>query len=145
MSDDSKKDEKKRSGSDTARRIWLAGIGAYGRAFSEAQGALKDVTGEASDVFDSLVQKGEVIEMAVQTKRKGMMSKVGVPDLDMSDRIEKMRSRLQRGSESADLSSVHERLDAIEAKLDKILAAQKPAKKPPSSRTRTTRNTTKKT
>ena len=145
MSDDSKKDEKKRSGSDTARRIWLAGIGAYGRAFSEAQEAIKDVTGEASDVFDNLVQKGEVIEMAVQSKRKNMMSKVGVPDLDMSDRIEKMRSRLQRGAESADLSSVHERLDAIEAKLDKILAAQKPVKKPPSSRARTSRNTTKKT
>ena len=145
MSDDSKKDEKKRSGSDTARRIWLAGIGAYGRAFSEAQEAIKDVTGEASDVFDNLVQKGEVIEMAVQSKRKNMMSKVGVPDLDMSDRIERMCSRLQRGAESADLSSVHERLDAIEAKLDKILAAQKPVKKPPSSRARTSRNTTKKT
>ena len=145
MSEGSKKDDKKRSGTDTARRIWLAGIGAYGRAFTEAQGALKDVTGDASDVFDNLVQKGEMIEMAVQTKRKSMMSKVGVPDLDVSDRIEKMRSRLQRSTEGEDLSSIHERLDSIEAKLDKILAAQKPAKKPPSSRARTTRNTPKKT
>ena len=145
MSEDSKKDNNKRSGTDTARRIWLAGIGAYGRAFTEAQEALKDVTGDASDVFDNLVQKGEMIEMAVQTKRKSMMSKVGVPDLDVTDRIEKMRSRLQRGTEGTDLSSIHERLDGIEAKLDKILAAQKPAKKPPSSRARTTRNTTKKT
>lgn len=145
MSEDSKKDDKKRSGTDTARRIWLAGIGAYGRAFTEAQEALKDVTGDASEVFDNLVQKGEMIEMAVQAKRKNMMSKVGVPDLDVSDRIEKMRSRLHRGSDSADLSSVHERLDDIEAKLDQLLAAQKPVKKPPSSRARTTRSKTDKT
>jgi len=45
MSDKKKETSKKRSGTDTARRIWLAGIGAYGRAFTEAQEALKDVTG----------------------------------------------------------------------------------------------------
>jgi len=55
-------DKKKRSSTETARRIWLAGIGAYGRAFTEAQGALKDVTGKSSEVFDDLVQKGEIIE-----------------------------------------------------------------------------------
>ena len=41
-------DDKKRSNTETARRIWLAGIGAYGRAFTEAQEALKDVTGTVS-------------------------------------------------------------------------------------------------
>jgi len=136
MSDKKKDDGEKRSGTDTARRIWLAGIGAYGRAFTEAQEAFKDVTGEASDVFDNLVQKGEMIELAVQSKRKDVMSKVGagnfeMPELDMNKRIEKMRSRLQSRQNGADLSQIEARLERIEEKLDQILsgASVKPAPK----------------
>ena len=134
MSEKKKETSNRRSGTDTARRIWLAGIGAYGRAFTEAQEALKDVTGEASDVFDNLVQKGEMIEIAVQSKRKDMMSKVGVsnfdmpdidmPNLDISERIEKMRSRLQGRQSGGDLSEIESRLERIEAKLDDLLSAQ---------------------
>ena len=54
--------DKKRSSAESARRIWLAGIGAYGRAFTEAQEAIKDVTGKGSEIFDELVQKGEMLE-----------------------------------------------------------------------------------
>lgn len=133
MSEKKKETDKKRSGTDTARRIWLAGIGAYGRAFTEAQEAIKDVTGEASDVFDNLVQKGEMIEIAVQSKRKDMMSKVGVPDfempdIDVSERIEKMRSRLQSRQSGSDLSHIEAHLERIEAKLDELLAAKAPKK-----------------
>jgi polyhydroxyalkanoate synthesis regulator phasin len=134
MSDKKKETSKKRSGTDRARRIWLAGIGAYGRAFTEAQEALKDVSGEASEVFDNLVQKGEMIETAVQSKRKDVMSKVGVPSFDMpdidipdiniSERIEKMRSRLEGRHGRADVSDIEARLDRIEAKLDALLSAQ---------------------
>ena len=50
---------------DTARRIWLAGIGAYGRALTEAKGAVDDFTGKSSEVFEDLVQKGEMLEKVV--------------------------------------------------------------------------------
>lgn len=127
-----KKDEgRKRGTNETARRIWLAGIGAYGRAFTEAQEALKDVTGKGSEVFDELVQKGEMIEMVVGQKRKDIMSKAGVPDidlpnfdtssLDMSERIKKMRSRLSRGDDD-----IEARLEALEDKMDRILALLEP-------------------
>jgi len=130
MSDTKKDEAGKRSGTDTARRIWLAGIGAYGRAFTEAQEALKDVTGEASDVFDNLVQKGEMIELAVQSKRKDMMSKVGagnfeMPELDMSKRIEKMRSRLQSRQSGADLSEIDARLQRTKRKSSTKMATVK--------------------
>ena len=130
----------KRGTGETARRIWLAGVGAYGRAFSEAQEALKDVTGKTSDVFDELVQKGEMIETAVSSKRKDLMKKAGVPSFDMEDRIAKMRSRLSRGEDVAhDIPDLEARLDAMDAKLDKILKLlSKPAK------TTTTKRTTKK-
>ncbi len=134
----------KRSNSETARRIWLAGIGAYGRAFSEAQEALKDVTGSTSKVFDELVMKGEFIETAVSSKSKDMMKKAGVPNFDLDERIKKMRSRLSKGDEAAeDISALEARMDAMDAKLDQIIvllkASQKPARK-----TATTKRTTKK-
>lgn len=132
-------DEKRGTG-ETARRIWLAGVGAYGRAFSEAQEALKDVTGKTSEVFDDLVQKGEMIEMAVSSKRKDLMKKAGVPSFDMEDRIAKMRSRLSRGEDVAqDISSLEARMNEMDAKLDTIIKLlSKPAK------TTTTKRTSKK-
>jgi len=142
------KDENKRSSGETARRIWLAGVGAYGRAFTEAQEALKDVTGTTSKVFDELVQKGEVIEMAVSSKSKSMMEKAGVPSFDLDERISKMRSRLSRGEDVADdLSSLEARVNAMDAKLDKILALlepKKPARKKAKPAAKTTRTTKKK-
>jgi len=119
-------DTKKRSNSETARRIWLAGIGAYGRAFTEAQEALKDVTGKGSEIFEELVQKGQVIEKVVEVKGKSMMDKAAVPSFDVDERIKAMRSRLSRGDESD--TDFADRLSVVEAKLDKILALLEPAK-----------------
>ncbi len=127
MSDDNNK-----SG-DTARKIWLAGIGAYGRAFSEVQEGLSKATKGSSKVFDDLVQKGEVLETIVTHKGKEAFEKVSdkfgdtIGDgFDMDERIAKMRARLKRGG--GDGSDVEDRLDVIEAKLDEVLKLLKPKK-----------------
>lgn len=144
-------DKKKRSSTESARRIWLAGIGAYGRAFTEAQEALKDVTGKGSEVFDELVQKGEMLEMVGKAKgkealEKAQMPSFDMPDFDIDDRIKAMRSRLSRsGKNSADDALYEDRLAAIEAKLDRILdllEPKKPARKKPVKRAATTRTKT---
>lgn len=145
MPDDKKPDNKSRSNSETARRIWLAGIGAYGRAFSEAQEALKDVTGKSSEIFDDLVQKGAMIEKVVEVKGKDMIDKASVPSLDIDERIKGMRTRLMRLN-SGDDADIETRLAAVEAKLDKVLDLldpKKTAKKPSTKRAKTVR--TKKT
>ena len=140
--------DKKRSNTETARRIWLAGIGAYGRAFTEAQEALKDVTGKGSDVFDELVQKGEMLEVVGKTKGKEILEKAqlpefDMPDFDIDDRIKAMRSRLSRSDKpSEEVYHLEDRLESIEAKLDKVLSLlepEKPARKKPVKRTSTTR------
>jgi len=120
-------DDKKRSNSETARRIWLAGIGAYGRAFTEAQEALKEVTGKGSDIFEELVQKGQVIEKVVEVKGKSMMDKASVPNFDLDDRIKAMRSRLSRGDDME--VDFEDRLSVVEAKLDRVLTLLEPAPK----------------
>lgn len=158
-------DKKKRSSTERARRIWLAGLGAYGRAFTETKEALKDVTGEASDVFDELVQKGQMVEMAVGMKSKEAMDKAGVgdmkmpdikiPDLKIDDRIAKMRERL-KATTGFDVSPVpasdlEDRVAALEAKLDLVLkqlnapARKVAAKKAPVKKTATKKTTTRKT
>lgn len=141
-------DKKKRSSTESARRIWLAGIGAYGRAFTEAQEALKDVTGKGSEVFDELVQKGEMLEMVGKAKGKEALEKAQIPsfdmpDFDIDDRIKAMRSRLSRGGKDGAEDAVYEdRLAAVEAKLDRILDLLEPkkqARKKPVKRATTTR------
>ena len=130
MSDDEKK---KRSSTETARRIWLAGIGAYGRAFTEAQGALKEVTGKSSEVFDDLVQKGEMIEKVVEHKGRELLDKtkvvdIEVPALEIDERIKRMRARLSMGVSGGmsgtkgegQSASATERLDAIESKIEAL-------------------------
>ncbi|MCF6275009.1 MAG: phasin family protein [Robiginitomaculum sp.] len=128
-------DKKNKSG-DTARKIWLAGIGAYGRAFSEVQEGLSKATKNTAKVFDELVQKGEVLETVVTHKSKEAFEKVSdkfgdtIGDgFDMDERIAKMRARLKRGS--GDGGDVEDRLDAIEAKLDEVLKLLKPKKAAP--------------
>ncbi len=136
-------DKMRRSSGDTARRIWLAGIGAYGRAFTEAQEAIKDMTGGTSRMFDELVQKGEVIESAVSSKGKAMMDKAQMPSLNVDERIRQMRSRLMQGESVArDIEDIEDRLQAIETKLDKLITlmekpAARPAKKATTKRTQT--------
>ena len=140
---DKKKRSSPKSAQESARRIWLAGIGAYGRAFTEAQEALKDVTGKGSEVFDDLVQKGEMLEMVGKAKGKEALEKAQIPDFDIDDRIQAMRSRLSRGGKDiASTESYEDRLAAVEAKLDRVLdllEPKKPARKKPVKRATTLR------
>lgn len=142
MADD-KNEEKK---SETARRIWLAGIGAYGRALTEAKGAVDDLSGKSSEVFEGLVQKGEMLEKVVEHKGKEMLDKTGIKDFDINDRIKNMRERLSGGKEDR-VSELEAQVSELNAKLDALLKAQaKPTRKTPAKRKTTTkRTTTKKT
>lgn len=148
-------EKKKRSSTDRARRIWLAGLGAYGRAFTETKEAIKDATGDASEVFDDLVQKGQMVEMAVSMKSKEAMDKSGVgdlkmPDLKIDDRIAKMRERLKEAtgfdSDDAPRDDLEDRVAALEAKLDLVLKQlNKPVRKTAVKKAPVKKTTTRKT
>jgi hypothetical protein len=53
---------------DIARQIWLAGVGAYGRAFDTAQDGFAKLAGSASDGFEFLVKRGEALEDDVKAR-----------------------------------------------------------------------------
>ncbi len=50
------------SSENVARKIWLAGLGAYGKSLEDAQGQLDKASQEASRKFSELVSKGQSIE-----------------------------------------------------------------------------------
>jgi len=114
------------SDKDTIRKIWLAGIGAYGRAVSEAKGAVDSLTGKGSEVFEELVQKGEMLETVGKYKASELVGKGKAavedikPDFDIDERIAKMRARLSGAAEKRD-DRLTARVDQLEAKLDAIL------------------------
>ena len=60
------KTETKTVDADVARKIWLAGVGAYGRMFAETQGAVEKLASSANVAFDQLVAKGEEVEDVVR-------------------------------------------------------------------------------
>ena len=53
---------------DIARKIWLAGVGAYGRVLSETQDMVGKLAGSANETFDQLVARGEEIEDTVRAR-----------------------------------------------------------------------------
>ena len=53
---------------DMARKIWLAGVGAYGRMFSEASDRVGKAAGSANELFEQLVARGEALEDVVRDR-----------------------------------------------------------------------------
>ena len=47
---------------EIANRIWLAGIGAYGRAYDEARDGVAKLNKDGTSFFEELVQRGEALE-----------------------------------------------------------------------------------
>lgn len=121
---------------DTARKIWLAGIGAYGRAFSEAQESIAKLSGESARVFEDLVAKGEAIEKKVEAEGRKVAARVAPGAHSLDERIKRMRERIGLGigedhpSLADDVHDLNQRVARIEAKLDQIIAGSpnQPAK-----------------
>jgi len=120
---------------DTARKIWLAGIGAYGRAFSEAQESIAKLSGESARVFEDLVAKGEAIEKKVEAHGRKVAAQVAPAAHTLDERIKRMRERIGLGDEHSSLEDeVRElagRVARLEAKFDRTIpdGSAKPAKR----------------
>ncbi len=131
--------KKPRKEIDIARKIWLAGIGAYGKAFNDAQDAYAKMGQETTKVFEDLVGKGSELENKVtDTAKKYVPKAAQMHKSNIEDRMERMKTALGMVGESSvqnnKVDMIEERLDTIEAKLDTLLSAieklDKPIRKP---------------
>jgi len=111
---------------DIARNIWLAGLGAYGKAIRDAQGKLGEAAREPPRLFRELVEKGSRLEDEVRDSLSNIRK---TSSLSVEERISRVRDtfhlNLVRNDE---IQAIHARLDTLEKKLD-ALAADKPKRK----------------
>ncbi|MEO1305155.1 MAG: hypothetical protein AAFV37_09275 [Pseudomonadota bacterium] len=76
-------------GFDVAHKIWLAGVGAYGKAYDVAAEGVGKVSGQGEVLFDDLVARGEEIENDVRAR------------LSSNTAIAKMTEQMNRVAEEA--------------------------------------------
>lgn len=113
---------------EIAKNIWLAGVGAYGRAVDEAQDSIKKATPQPPKLFRDLVKAGAALEEEATEARAAAKSSV-------EDRIARVRENfhMQRLARIEDLDSLHKKVDKLTRKVDaltKLLNEQTtPAKK----------------
>lgn len=102
-------------GLEIARKIWLAGVGAYGRVYQEAAGRVEKVTGAANEMFDQLVEKGEQVEDLVRASisKNETAGKV-------TDYVEKTTAQVKEVSE-ARINDLEERFETVrKTVMDKV-------------------------
>lgn len=133
MSDKPKKDM------DIGRKIWLAGIGAYGRAIGDASEAYAKMGRETTKIFEDLVGKGEQLEGNISEAAKAYVPEFAEKQrAQVEDRMERMKAALGLSEATADqqehIERIEERLDALEQKIDAILAAVSKPKAAPRKR-----------
>ncbi len=92
---------------DIARKIWLAGVGAYGRILAETQGAVEKFAATANETFDELVAKGEEVEDSVRKS------------LAKSPQVEKMTHAVETATSKLSTYTDEQRT-ALEARLEKV-------------------------
>ncbi|MDF1692572.1 MAG: phasin family protein [Zhongshania sp.] len=112
---------------EVAKNIWLAGLGAYGRAYDEAHEALEKASKETPKLFTELVDKGNRLETQARAKL-GEATNIG-KTISIEERISKMRASLGFGHTASadDLSRLEKKLDALSKKVDSLSKAAKPA------------------
>jgi poly(hydroxyalkanoate) granule-associated protein len=94
-------------GMEIARKIWLAGVGTYGRVYQEAAGRVEKVTGAANEMFDQLVEKGEQVEDLVKASiaKNETAGKV-------TEYVEKTTAQVKEASESR-INELEERYETV--------------------------------
>ena len=107
--------EKVNQAEDLARKIWLAGIGAYGKGFDEAQGQYEKLNTEATKLFNELVEKGEKLETEAKDKLKTESENV---KSNVETRVAEVCSKL-----GLDNDDTNKKIDELSAKIDTLTEA----------------------
>ena len=127
---------------DVAKNIWLAGLGAYGKAYDEAVARYEKASKDTPKLFKDLVKKGEKLEEETrETVSDNKLTKAR-DDIraDIEERIQAVKDNLGFGNlfgtqGETDLGRIEEKLDALTRKVD-ALAKALDVKPEPASKTR---------
>lgn len=111
------------------RKVFLAGLGAYGKSFEETKSRFESLSTESNKIFSDLVAKGETLETQGKSKFSEVQTKISAK-ADLNTRVEALRSKLGLNKTSDD-----QKIEALNAKIDSLTAAvakltSKPVVKP---------------
>jgi polyhydroxyalkanoate synthesis regulator phasin len=126
MSDDKGKVTDKAS--EIAKNIWLAGVGAYGKAAGEAQDRLEKAGVETPKLFKDLVKAGTALEEEAKANLNPKQASSSV-----EERINRVRENFtfHKPGRSDDLASLHQKVDDLSRKIDALADALGTGKKAP--------------
>jgi poly(hydroxyalkanoate) granule-associated protein len=124
---------------DVARKIWLAGVGAYGRMFAGAQEQFEKLSETANGMFDELVKRGEAVEDDVRAmiaknqpiakateqvsdvaKRAGEIAEERRAKL--TARIDTVRKSVGDTLAPFNIVALHHSVEELEARVDMLMA-----------------------
>ena len=115
-------------GFEVAHKIWLAGVGAYGKAYDAATEGVGKVSGQGEVLFEDLVTRGEEIESDVRAR---LSSNTAIAKMtEQMDRVaeeaSKVRSRVvEATSEATDAVTKFqsEQRERLEARMERMREA----------------------
>ena len=118
MSDDKSKVTDKAS--EIAKNIWLAGVGAYGKAVEDAQDRLEKAM-EPPKLFRDLVKAGTALE----EDAKGALEASAAARHSVEDRINRVRDNFNnsRPARVEDVAALAKKVDQLSRKVDKLTRA----------------------
>ena len=119
MSDEKSKVSDKAS--EIAKNIWLAGVGAYGKAVDEAQGRLERAM-EPPKLFRDLVKAGAALEEDAKDVLEGASENA---KSSVEQRINRVRENfhMQRHARIEDIVALQKKVDQLSKKVDKLTKA----------------------
>ena len=122
--------EKAATAEDMARKVWLAGLGAYGKGYEEVKGRFEALSTDSNKLFDELVVKGEKLETEGKGKVAEVKTKVAAKT-EIETRIETVRTKLGLNNTDADkkIEELSDKIDALTAAVAKLAAAKPAVKK----------------
>jgi polyhydroxyalkanoate synthesis regulator phasin len=111
------------------RKVFLAGLGAYGKGFEETKGRFESLTTESNKMFADLVAKGEKLETEGKSKFAEVQAKIS-NKADLKNRVQDLRTKLGLNKTDTD-----QKIEALNAKIDSLTTAiaklaSKPVTKP---------------
>ena len=127
---------------DMAHKIWLAGVGAYGKAYDSALAGANVLNTQSADVFEDFVKRGEEIESDVRARlggdervlkagQKMAQAAAGAREFQVQARdqfearMERMRDLLGVKGLGTKGEKIHKKLEKLEDEVSEIAAKAK--------------------
>lgn len=115
-------------GLDVAHKIWLAGVGAYGKAYDVATEGVGKVSEQGEVLFEDLVARGEEIESDVRARlsSNSAISKMTEQMNRVAEEAEKIRGRVREatGPAAEAVSKFQaEQRERLEARMERMREA----------------------